>query len=161
MNKKRSRRRRSRRLHDSRRRSRRSSARAPTSLEDLVGKKVTGRVVCDNDSEYCSLRVEKVDSIPSYRLESTLLHLSQQYLRNRNVSWRVGAPHSWYRHGPHVTVNAQEYMHNDGGRFTLSVAGVMHWETENSRWVALVLKGPLVSDWVLHLSSAQERLPLR
>lgn len=135
-------------------------------LGDLVGKRVSG-VVARTGPAYVSLLVDRVEGLghchTSEALGFELFTLAHKYLAAHHISWNVHMPRSWtlpatpYRDlGPHVSLHEQ-HMADVGTRVTLTVAGVMHWE-ENSRWVALRLKGPLKdhTGWHLHLSCAQD-----
>lgn len=134
------------------------------SLQHLVGGEVSGRVA-RTSPDYWALLVDRVTGIPSDELDMRLVQMAHQYLRVRGVGWKVAEPRSWSipvsstrTLGPHVSLSSI-HEKDVNKRFTLRIVGVMHWE-ENSRWVALRLAGPLVdkTDWVLHLSCAQQPL---
>ena len=139
------------------------AASAP-SLRDLVGKTVSGTVRRTGD-DYVALLVDRVEGLDSATLEDDLVRLARRYVKDEKmVGWHVRAPRSWTMPvtptatlGPHVSLHPQTHWKDVGRRVTLRVADVMHW-TEASRWVALVLDGPLLdrTGWVLHMSCAQE-----
>ena len=135
-----------------------------SSLEDLVGKRVSG-TVAQTGPNYFALLVEHIESIPSSSLGTQLVQMARQYLKDRNVTWKVNTPRSWTipvspqrQLGPHVSLSSI-HLKDVHKQFTLTIVRVMHWE-ENSRWVALKLKGPLIdhTNWILHLSCAQQIL---
>ncbi len=132
------------------------------SLEDLVGKRVSG-TVAQTGPNYFALLVEQIEGITSSSLGTQLVQMARQYLKDRNMTWNVNTPRSWTipvspqrQLGPHISLSSSHFkdVHK---QFTLTIVGVMHWE-ENSRWVALKLKGPLIdhTNWILHLSCAQQ-----
>lgn len=140
-------------------------AAGPTSLVGLVGKTVTG-TVRRTGVDFVALLVDKVDGLDSDTLATDLVRMARRYLTAKHVTgWKVGTPRSWsmavpqttQRLGPHVSLCPKRHMKDVGRRVTLRIVDVMHW-TESSRWVALVLDGPLVDrhEWMLHLSCAQE-----
>jgi hypothetical protein len=139
----------------------------PLSLEDLVGKRVTG-TVAQTGPHYFALLVDRIEGLSASSAASLgvqLVRMARQYLSRKGVPWSVATPRSWSipvhpqrELGPHVSLS-DLHRKDVGKQVALTVTGVMHWE-ENSRWVALRLKGPLVdhTDWVLHLSCAQQPL---
>lgn len=140
------------------------NAQSKFSLEHLVGNKVTG-VVAQTGPNFVALLVDDIEGISSCSMNTTLVKTARRYLKDRQVPWEVSTPRSWTIAvsasrdlGPHVSLSSWHFkdLHK---RFTLTITGVMHWE-HNSRWVALKLKGPLVdhTDWILHLSCAQQVL---
>lgn len=127
------------------------------SLDDLLGGHVVG-TIAQTGPDYVALLVEQ---------ETELVRMAKTYLADRHVSWKVDAPRSWtlpispYRQlGPHVSLH-RSHLKDVGKTLVLTIVGVMHWK-EAHRWVALKVKGPLKdhTDWILHLSCAQQPLPL-
>ena len=136
------------------------------SLDDLIGGHVVG-TIAQTGPDYVALLVQHIDGIPSTSMETELVRMAKTYLADRHVSWKVDAPRSWtlpispHRQlGPHVSLH-RSHLKDVGKTVVLTIVGVMHWK-EAQRWVALKVKGPLKdhTDWILHLSCAQQPLPL-
>jgi hypothetical protein len=141
------------------------SASAPT-LDSLVGGTVSG-VVTRTGPHFVALLVDRVDGLAGSRaaLGKKLVSLARDSARRKGLGWKVATPRSWdiplgagREVGPHVSLHAK-HLADVGRRVSLRVVDTMHWE-ENSRWVALELRGPLAdhTGWTLHLSCAQEPL---
>jgi hypothetical protein len=158
----RSRRRRS--LSTSRRRSPRS--RRASSLTGLIGQPVHGTIQRSGEDYYAVVVTRVGPYVRGKGLEDALVRMSRDHLRQRHVPWKVGPPRSWpvpsapkqTPLGPHVSLHSL-HRKDVGRRVRLRVRDVMVWE-ENHRWVALELEGPLTdrTEWLLHLSTAQEPL---
>jgi len=137
---------------------------APDDLQKLVGGTVSG-IVAQTGPHYVALLIDRVDGIPGSvkTIGTKLFQMAREYLRTQNVPWKVNIPRAWdipvtptRELGPHVSLH-DKHMKDVNKRVTLKIVGVKHWE-EASRWVALVLSGPLTdhTNWILHLSCAQQ-----
>lgn len=136
---------------------------APNDLQQLVGGTVSG-IVAQTGPHYVALLIDRVDGIPGSvnTIGTKLVQMAREHLRKRNISWNVNIPRSWdilvtptRELGPHVSLHVK-HMKDVNKRVSLKIVGVKHWQ-EASRWVALVLSGPLTdhTNWILHLSCAQ------
>jgi hypothetical protein len=92
--------------------------------------------------------------------------MAKDYLKETGKTWKVDFPRAWDipldsggEVGPHVSLSFEHHKKDVGKRVELVVDGIRGW-TENSRWVALFLKGHLIDSngWHLHLSIAQQLL---
>ena len=137
-------------------------------MEDLIGMPVIG-VVRRTGPDYHALVVTNIGPVSRFvdNLEELLVSLAKKHIKKKGLNWNVDTPGSWSLQihskegtlGPHVSLNSNVHKGDVGKRISLVVKRVMHWREEH-RWVALVCEGQAVdkTDWVLHLSCAQERM---